>query len=350
MYNYKISVTADWHWGCKDDNKLFYEEFPLYMEHLRQDKPDAIIICGDWYHRILKLTESPSKYSFNAMYQLNEYSITHKIPLIILKGTKTHDNNQLNNLARINNPYFKIINTVTEDTLLPGLKVLYVPEEYIEDGYYDKYFNVEDQYYDIIFGHGMFDFAGFNKDSKERQLKNAPTFKSNLFDKISRVTLFGHVHNRQQKGNVYYIGSYSANSFDEIGDRGWILLNISDEELKVEYKNNEKAPKYTTINIDKIEGETDIEKMNVINQIREEYDYIRIISNSKDAEGLKALTASTNIKVQVKQQTETKQVPEEYRFVLDDTIDLVEKIKRYAKLQYDIDLDNDFINENTKED
>jgi len=346
---YKISVTADWHWGCKDDNRLFYDEFPLYMEHLRTDKPDAIVICGDWYHRILKLTESPSKYSFNAMYQLNEYSINHKVPLVVLKGTKTHDNNQLNNLSRINNPYFKIINTVTVDELLPGLRVLYVPEEYIEDGYYDKYFNVEEDYYDIVFGHGMFDFAGFNKDSKERQLKNAPTFKSVIFNKISRVTLFGHVHNRQQNNNIYYVGSFSANSFDEIGDRGWLTLDIDEEDVKVQYMNNTKAPKYTTINIDNIPGETDIEKMNMLNEIRDDYDYIRIISYSKDTEGLKALTASTNIKVQVKQQTETKQVPEEYRFVLDDTIDLNEKIQRYAKLQFGVDLDMTFINENIKE-
>ena len=115
----------------------------------------------------------------------------------MIKGTDSHDNNQLINFKIFENGEvdFRIIDTCTTETL-DGVKILYIPEEYMsdQDCFYKEFF---DDTYDMIFGHGMFRETSFQAQKQEGAvtLSKAPVFNSTDMLKIcSGPIMFGHIH------------------------------------------------------------------------------------------------------------------------------------------------------------
>lgn len=130
----------------------------------------------------------------------------------------------------------KIIDTVTEEEI-NGKKILYIPEEYINDKHkhYRKYL-YSDKHYDFIFGHGVIEDGmpeavsyTNNRSNKEKQV---PHFKSGEFSPISDFTVFGHYHQYNHIcDHVYYLGSLFRDSFGEEIDKGYGVIYDSNNDL-----------------------------------------------------------------------------------------------------------------------
>lgn len=354
MYN--IRSIADIHGGKNHDKRLFEKELPLFLDDVKNKPTDAVIICGDTFDRILKLSEPASKYIISVMNELNDWSIKTKKPVRVIKGTKTHDGNQLNNFKVLEsqNINFRIINEFCEEYLFPDLKVLYIPEEYVEnpEEYYKVIEEAPENNWDCCFGHGTFDFAGNTHGTREdieRPIKNAPTFKGSLFNRVCRVTLFGHFHEKCQSGNIRYIGSFSSNNFAEISDKGYVNLKIDKDSFEIEDIINTNAPKYITVNVDDLEGVNPEEKIKLIKDLHEKYDHVKLITKNKNKDDLtliKKITSNNeNIKIEVKNKIESKKVNDEYRFIIERKLPLNEMISKFIKIKNDVDIDTDFIDE-----
>jgi DNA repair exonuclease SbcCD nuclease subunit len=187
-----ISIS-DIHFGDGDPVKLYEEldtEFFVYVKRIAKDL-DLITMAGDLFHRKLSMNEISSKLVLKFVDKLLEICYENDIKLRFIKGTTTHDFNQLDNFKHHElNFDFRIINTVECEEIFPDVYALYIPEEYMEnpEEYYSEYLPPADgAKYDIIVGHGTFDFVAFENQQQEseRPIKNAPVFKYKDFDEYA---------------------------------------------------------------------------------------------------------------------------------------------------------------------
>lgn len=364
---------ADIHFGCMD-SKLLFDELEKTFLYYIVPGIDIIFISGDLFHKILTLNSKHSLYFHKFWIMLVQRCLKMGVRYIrVLKGTLSHDHDQLLNLL----PYedipdidIKIITTVSSE-IIEDVSMLYLPEEYVEDmdEYYKDFF---DQRYDMCIGHGMFKETAFTEHDSEFPMRNSPIFDLNvLSDIVDGPILFGHIHNRVTfKEKLFYSGSYSASSFSDNVAKGFnfFLFRKTDKRYTVKFLENKNSRKYETITIDlskdtnelirfitdyKINNNVDVLKVRafprdssenynflVINKNFATYNFIIIEKdmrlNSAESQGNDEIITENNDIVNIKD-------------LINNTTDLSEKIvlfqKHYHNEDYDISLINKYLND-----
>jgi len=226
-------VFADLHFGAADLSKMWEELEVEVFDRIRQrhEPLDFIVIAGDLHD----MKESvPSEVTRKILLFLKTlYDLTERFntTIVILEGTRSHDSLQTVTYQLIMNQIlesvrFQFYTTVTA-AFLCGLKVLYIPEEYVVDQkeYYREFFQM--QHYDLIFGHGMIS-EWYNKKRTEDSLvtinRSAPIFDVEELCKIGNSIYFGHIHDHLVYGpkkNFHYVSSFTKWRFDQTGDCGF---------------------------------------------------------------------------------------------------------------------------------
>lgn len=371
----KLVNISDIHIGKKDDIKL-EKELKIFLDYVNDNfkKIDILTISGDLFDRVLTANEYGTVLAINFVKSLLEVTSKNNIPLRIIKGTRSHDFNQLDILkflSKENKELFRIIEK-NEHEEIKGYNVLYLPEEYptdYDDFYKENLLSVEDNTYDIILGHGMIDFIAFTgyEDDSENRVHGTPTHKA---DDLIRVTkgpiIFGHIHEKQEyKDKIYYTGSYSRYSFDTPSEKGFMVFDIDDKDhskFKMEFIENTQAPTYAVLDIDKLNLEGIDDHVKYIKELAESYDFVKIKTGNKaNLDIARKLTEKdSSIKVQsVNKEKETIKVDPKYEYILKKELPLNETIQRFMKENHDKEIDLEFISkviseydlfENTEED
>ncbi|UAJ17029.1 hypothetical protein UFVDC4_00102 [Staphylococcus phage vB_SauM-UFV_DC4] len=354
---FKTVVIADIHYGKKNPKKLSEELDKYFLKYIKDnDDIDMVVISGDLFDRVIRFNEPAGKEVLEFMDTMFELSKDKNFLLRLIKGTKTHDFNQLDvfNQNELEYDNFKIINSLESELIKHNGKevnVLYIPEEYPDDKkefYNELLYSVEDNTYDNIFGHGMIDFVTFvpDEDDSENPVKSAPILEAKELMRVTKgVSVYGHIHDyHEYKDKVYYTGSYSRYSFKDTEDKGFLVVtnDLDTDNYNVELIENEEAPTYVTINMDQYEELTDQKKLEIINELRQENDYVRFVSSSKDdVDIIKQISSSDkNIKVQFNNKNiKEVKVDEKYQFILDDELDTPETIVKFNSIKHDKELD-----------
>jgi DNA repair exonuclease SbcCD nuclease subunit len=353
-------AIADIHFGKKDDVKLYDELNATFIPKVEKegDDIDYIVLSGDLFDRILKMNEVGSSLCIKFILQLVDLSIKHDFKIRILKGTKTHDFNQLNNFKSIeakHYPRFKIINTVEEEEIFPDTFFLYLPEEYMEDPkeYYKPFFELEEGVkYDMIFFHGTFDFVGYIPNiESERHVKNAPVYNSEqIAELVWGKAIGGHIHTRHiYKNKIEYTSSYSRFAFGEDKPKGFVEIWYDQNSLEcvTKFIENENAPRYVTIDMESLDGSLE-EKMKIINELKKEYEHVRIIAKDvtdEDVSAMKKLVSdSEDVKLDIKRKDIEDKVDEEYLFIINRDFDLPTTIQKYIQLDSKVNISLEDIN------
>lgn len=217
---------------------------------------DLIVIGGDTYHSKIGLESRASKLSMR-FFNKDLINISHEknAGIRVIKGTLSHDNNQLDNLLYLedrDDVDFKIINHVWDENFR-GFNMLYIPEEYIKDrdDYYSKYMKKE---YDMAFGHGMFEKVAFSSDDSETQMNEAPIFPNAYFKKnVNGPVLFGHIHTMTKVNDqVWYPGSFHRWVMGQEKKKGFFIFvyNKKTHKYLVLPVYNKEAKKYITLDLD----------------------------------------------------------------------------------------------------
>ena len=357
---YNVKVISDIHMGKGDSKKLWNELQEEFVKTI-DESLDLLVIAGDLFDRVLKMNEPASKYVFGLVDQLINYSKLYDFKIRLLKGTKSHDFNQLDHFTKYDtgDDRFMVINSVCVEEL-DGLDILYIPEEYVEDPdiYYKDFFDCGD-IYDLIFFHGTMDFAGYTSHlSSNRNIKQSPTFKSSKIASLSYGPIVGgHIHIRDNyKNKIYYTGSFSRTCFGEPEKKGFISYTY-DTNLKtfdLEYINNKLAPEYMTINLSDLEGSLE-EKLSQIEALKEAYDNIRIDIKEKDKKGnetiinaIKEITGDS-VKLNVSNSFE-ESYDSRFDFIINRTLPLDETIKKFISITKGKEVSKDIINKIITED
>jgi DNA repair exonuclease SbcCD nuclease subunit len=368
------AFIADIHFGAQKAETLYTELINRFVKKIDNKKIDMIVFGGDLFHSIISMNYSTSKFVLLFMEQVIDICVRNGIKYIrILQGTMSHDNNQLINFRIYENREdvdFKIILTVTEETLSEGLRILYVPEEYITDmdSYYAPYLKNAKKKYDFIFGHGMFKEVAFiaKNQKSEVTMSKAPIFDSKIFINACKGPIyFGHIHIKTTiRNHIYYPGSYSRFRFGEEEPKGWYLSIYDTKTHKYvhEFIENKNAPLYTTIRIT-IHEDTKPESLEpIISKALQYNDYVRlqlIIEDNKiDASYVvnyltELYRDNKAVKFDIKNEYEFKQeaamqnlmdqVWDKYNFLKDSGVSHEEKIQRFIKEKHQKDIPLDVI-------
>lgn len=360
----RLVNISDIHIGKKDDMRL-KEELEIFFDYLKDtENIDMITISGDLFDRVLTANEYGTTLALEFIQRLIELYIP-EIDIRIIKGTRSHDFNQLDILKVFKEKagsHFKIIEK-NEVEVFNGYKILYLPEEYptdYDDFYKENLLGVEDKVYDFIIGHGMIDFIAFTgyEDDSENRVHGTPTHKA---DDLIRVTkgpiIFGHIHEKQEyKDKIYYTGSYSRYSFDTPSEKGFMVFDIDDDDpskFKMTFIENTKAPTYAVLDIDKLNLEGVDDHVKYIKELSDKYDFVKIKTGNKaNLDIARALTEKdSSIKVQsVNKEKETIKVDPKYEYILKKELPLNETIRKFMSEEYDKDIDLDFISKVISED
>lgn len=360
----RLVNISDIHIGKKDDMRL-KEELEIFFDYLKDtENIDMITISGDLFDRVLTANEYGTTLALEFIQRLIDLYIP-EIDIRIIKGTRSHDFNQLDILKVFKEKagsHFKIIEK-NEVEVFNGYKILYLPEEYptdYDDFYKENLLGVDDRVYDFIIGHGMIDFIAFTgyEDDSENRVHGTPTHKA---DDLIRVTkgpiIFGHIHEKQEyKDKIYYTGSYSRYSFDTPSEKGFMVFDIDDDDpskFKMTFIENTKAPTYAVLDIDKLNLEGVDDHVKYIKELSDKYDFVKIKTGNKaNLDIARALTEKdSSIKVQsVNKEKETIKVDPKYEYILKKELPLNETIRKFMNEEYDKDIDIDFISKVISED
>lgn len=360
----KLVNISDIHIGKKDDMKL-KDELEIFFDYLKNtENIDMITISGDLFDRVLTANEYGTTLALEFIQRLIDLYIP-EIAIRIIKGTRSHDFNQLDILKVFKEKagsHFKIIEK-NEVEVFNGYKILYLPEEYptdYDDFYKENLLGVEDKVYDFIIGHGMIDFIAFTgyEDDSENRVHGTPTHKANDLIRVTKgPIIFGHIHEKQEyKDKIYYTGSYSRYSFDTPSEKGFMVFDIDDDDpsnFKMTFIENTAAPTYAVLDIDKLNLEGVDDHVKYIKELADKYDYVKIKTGNKaNLDIARALTEKdSSIKVQsVNKEKETIKVDPKYEYILKKELPLNETIRKFITEEYDKDIDIDFISKVISED
>lgn len=264
MAKINIVVINDLHFGIKDTERE-RQELNMFLDFLKNNPVDILELNGDYFDHKLSLGESFALIGMEFFNEILTIAKEKNIKIRMIEGTYSHDRFQPKIFENfipekdgeklIDYKFFETIGT--ED--LMGLHILYVPEEYPvnHDEYYKQYKNDK---FDLIFVHGTWDFINFGGmiENNRNDINTSPVFKYDEWANALEhgLAICGHIHGRhiyknKQGTKIIYPGAFTAWSFDQISDRGFLYLTFDTDTKQFEYKfiNNEKSPKYANLDV-----------------------------------------------------------------------------------------------------
>lgn len=367
---YVGAILSDIHAGAFEAKQWYHELEEGFLTHIgKLAILDFVILSGDYFHTKISANSEHARYALRFLTKLIRICAEKDAKLRIIKGTESHDNKQLemfDGLQTAAQCDFKVIHTVASEYLFEDLRVLYIPEEYMEDmdEFYGEYFS---ETYDYVIGHGLVDKAVFIAATQESEqtMSKAPIFKTDILHHICRGPIyFGHIHKPMKVDRFRYVGSYSRWAFGEEEDKGFIMTYYTPEtgKFKDEFIVNDHARKFETIKVEyssPMFNRTQQEQIEYLIQITDTLmtDYLRLeINIPEDYENPMLLTNMLNevfnkfknVKLKINNNSKTRQkkeveekinaLIERYGYIFDKTKSAEEKISKFIKTKHNRDI------------
>lgn len=367
---YKGLVISDIHVGAMDLERLRFEFTNSFIAYIKEMKKlDFVIVAGDFFDRKFHLGYKESIVAHAMLKELISVCEEKGALIRFVYGTESHESDQYAVMTVLDvSDKVKVIKYVEEEELLPGLNILYLPEEHIYDKkeYYSKYFKNKKKY-DYIFGHGVIaetwkerlSHMDVDNDETKSKRKKTPVFTAaELTNCCNGQVYFGHYHiNKNIDDKIFSIGSFSRWQFGEEGRKGFYELTFNPDKRTYNFKfiENELAQTYTTIQygydskIFKDENDM-LEALNHMDKLLNDdvFDHVRFMFNiPQDIENPEATVNylkeryHTNEKVKVdivhgyieeKRKQQKEQIDEEnekFNFISDNNLPLEDKVNRF---------------------
>lgn len=369
-------VINDLHFGITDSQRL-YNELDIFKKYLEEHKDvQFLVIDGDYFDHKLSVVDPATYLAVTFFHELITICKKQKIIVRMVQGTRGHELNQLQIFDAYQNDSelnFKIVLTAQEENLL-GMHILYLPEEYPEDSeaYYAK-FKAKDKQYNIIFGHGTWDFVAFESQiehGKQTNTHSAPVFiwKEWQHTIPDGFISFGHIHSRNIYGKkIFYSGSFTRWNHVERSARGFTHFEYDTDAktYNVEFVDNNLAPKFDEVaisNLVNLDLNQDIKKIQTaLEEAIAATDYLAIDISGLNKENkaiIKKLYGSNN-HIKLEEKTKGSVLKEssaanaeefkKYHYITKRQLSLEETVKRFAEEDLKKTIEVDKIKEVLKE-
>lgn len=256
-----IAAIADVHIG---NRSISHKEYKYQLKHGIIEKLkniaylDGIVLCGDTLHYQISMNSEYADVFQWFIAALIKIAKSHGAFVRVIKGTKSHDLDQLNTIAHYEYDFgvdFKIINDFMIEEI-DGHKYAYIAENYIKedtDEYYKEIFDKPRDYFDMIFMHGTIEPCQFTTQNSENLDSSAPIFKLSQFYNVCRgPILAGHIHTPMNfNDKFFYVGSALRTCHGEEEDKGWNIVSYIQEEgcYRVDKVVNEYTFNFATLKL-----------------------------------------------------------------------------------------------------
>ena len=133
--NFIVATIADLHINAFKAQDIYKEIETCLFGYLNNHYCDMIVFAGDYYDSIISHNSKIAHLSMLVIKNIIQIAKDRNIKYVrMIKGTDSHDNNQLVNFKIFENSEvdFRVIDTCTTETL-DEVKILYIPEEYMTD-------------------------------------------------------------------------------------------------------------------------------------------------------------------------------------------------------------------------
>jgi DNA repair exonuclease SbcCD nuclease subunit len=257
--SFNVFVISDIHFYDQIADRLYKELHESFISTLMEniDEVGLVVIAGDLFHKRLPVDSRAAILAVQFIHDI--VKILKGKPLRLVRGTIRHDFEMLRIFGALRGDNVKVIETFEVEEF-GDHSILFIPEEYPLNWqeYYAEVLpegpgTAENQYSAII-GHGNIDFAVHSSQliDSERNMRSAPVFPRQLLDDLALVTIFGHVHIRQQEGNTYYLGSFTRFAHGEEEPKGWGVLQLTENDYSFIRIDNELAPPYSRVKMSSV--------------------------------------------------------------------------------------------------
>ena len=218
---------------------------------------DILYIPGDWLDQTL-LYEHTDIADITLMeLHLLETCAKTGTAIRLLKGTPSHDGNQLVRFEeRAKNLFPHVDFKYIDDMMIEYIErfdihVMYVPDEWASrEAIYLEARRLLDVHHldqvDFIIGHNQFQY----QFPEHLRAKISALNEDNWNDMVRYTAYFGHVHTRSTYKKIEVAGSFDRLNHGEESPKGYLIGEyLSEEEWVVTFKPNENAAIYHTIEI-----------------------------------------------------------------------------------------------------
>lgn len=218
----------------------------------RLKEADYLIMGGDFVDRLLSLGSEESNAVIATGVMLAKYCSKNNIKLRFLKGTPSHDFDQLSTFDNIfkdrtievDYKYYDDIAIEIDD----GVHILYIPDEASETPEItmaiveSKMVELNIDYVDFVVMHGFFSYQlPFNSHS---------AFKEEMFSFVKYYVFVNHIHTHNPKGKIIPPGSFDRLAFGEESPKGAVFFKLNPLGPKeFTFVENKRAKLYSTLDI-----------------------------------------------------------------------------------------------------
>jgi DNA repair exonuclease SbcCD nuclease subunit len=323
---------------------------------------DGIFINGDTADDKIGLDSEYSKVYFWLFDQIYDIATQRNCFVRVIRGTLSHDWDQLENLRYYENyeDYdFKIFAEASVEEI-GDYKILYLPEDYVKKPkeYYSEFLDVDDNTYDFIVGHGMVEESQFIKQDSENW-----TTKKNIFDtkELCRIcvgpVIFGDIHRSMNLYNqFFYSGSFTRLCHGEEDDKGWMVCAYDrvSGNYRVEKYLNHLSYNFSTLKLTPtdLRNKEGVELIEYINDFidRKKVDKLKLkltsTGSKTENENIAIIVSyfkkNKNVDIEKKTKSEKaiekevkyKEKKEKYSYLYDKNLTTAEKLQLYCSNEF----------------
>lgn len=263
MRKFKVfAAIADIHIGIRHISAgTFRKQLKKHFINTLMDMKylDGIFILGDILHTVVSLN---SDYAETYLWFIDQvYKVAKKrgATVIIIKGTPSHDNDQLQNIKSYTHNDdgvdFRVYETVEEITLWDDYNVLVLPDVRVRELRDIGKYLTSDKKYDMILGHGLISAMKYvTQESENMPTKVYEYDADTLIDSCKGPVLFGHIHQFQTvRNHFYYVGPFTLLERGGV-NAGFVIGGILDEnrtQFKIEQFLNPDSASYIDLDVNR---------------------------------------------------------------------------------------------------
>ena len=225
----KLLILGDTHFGCRNDNEVFYYHFEKFYNMMFQycidNKIDTIFQLGDLFDKRKQINFKTLEYSKRAFFNRFEenniqlYAITGNHDIFYRESTKLNSSILINSdfVKVFNEPYTVYIDNTSID-MIPWI---------CKDNQEDIKKFISESKSDLCFGH--LELNGF--PMYKGVVAETGKSDGNIFSKYELVCT-GHYHTKSCNGNITYVGTpYEMTWMDYNDPKGFHIFDTITREL-----------------------------------------------------------------------------------------------------------------------
>lgn len=262
----KMLVLSDIHlFHRRTPTKHIAKNIKKMLSSYLKIKIDMIAISGDLFDRLAVFDDDDVLEFIDLMDFIIRYCANKDIVFRILKGTPSHDNDQIQVIDAlikcydfpIDYKYMKVLDIEHIERF--NMTFLYVPDQHSPDAlttYSDVIAKMNEhgvQQVDIAFTHGLFRFQ-IPEMAKDRSTHS----EDNYIPLVKHFILNGHDHTHKSFGIIKVPGSFDRLGHNYEDPKGWLDITITEFESTCLFIENKDAMIYKTINVSKLSLEKTI--------------------------------------------------------------------------------------------